>query len=162
MLGGRNLELELARFAFSAETSSELEAFRRKHSALMTFQQSELKPSSPKQGTTLAASLVSDWLASGLWIQHLNQPSRYCLTQLSQRAICDFSRKSSSLTRVDVGMRLLLLLSRRKRGQLCREQPLDCSGLLNRELASKPPTAPETSSREPASLDGSPVKGCTF
>lgn len=63
MLRGRNLGLELVRFAVSAETSSELEAFHSKHSALMNFQQPELKPSSPKQGTTPS----SDPLANGLW-----------------------------------------------------------------------------------------------
>lgn len=162
MLGGRNLGLELVRFAFSAETSSKLEVFNWKHSALINFHQSELKPSSPKRGTAPDRSPVSDPLANGPWIQHPNHPSRYWLTQLPQRAICDFSRKSSGLTSVDVGKGLLLLLSCRKRGQLCREQPLDCSGLLNWQLESQPPAAPETSSRASASLNCSPVKDCTF
>lgn len=154
--------MELVRFAFSAETSSELEVFHWKHAALMNFQQSELKPSSPKQGTTPARPLVSDPLANGLQIQHRNHPSRYGLTQLPQRAICDFSRKNSSLTSVDVGMWTLLLPSCSKWGQLCREQPLDCSGSLNWQLESQPPAAPETSSQELASLNCSPVKDCAF
>ena len=162
MLRGRNLGLELVRSAFSAETSSELEAFHWKNSALMNFQQSELKPGSPKWGTAPSGSPVSDLLANSLWIQHPNHTSRYQLTQLLQRAICDFSRKSSSLTSVDVGVWLLLLLSCRKWGQLCREQPFDCSGLLNWRLESQPPAAPETSSRELASLNCSPVKDCAF
>lgn len=139
MLGGRNIGLELVGFAFSAETSSELEACHWKHSALTNFQQSELKPSSPQRGTAPARSPLSDPLANGLWIQHPNHPPRYRLTQLPQRAVCDFSRKSSSLTSVDAGLWLLLLPAYRKQGQLCREQPLDCPGLLSLLQPQKPP-----------------------
>lgn len=67
ILRGRNLALELVRFAVSVETSSELEVFHSKHSALVIFQQSELNPSSSKWGTAPARSLVSDPLANGLW-----------------------------------------------------------------------------------------------
>lgn len=96
--------MELVRFAFSAETSSELEVFHWKHSALVNFQQPELKPSAQKQGTAPARSPVSGPLANGLWIRHPNHPSRYGLTQLPQRAIRDFSRKGSGITSVAVGM----------------------------------------------------------
>lgn len=67
MLGRTNLGLELVRFAFSAETSTELEAFHWKYPASVSFQQLKLKPSSPKWGTALSGSPVSNPVANGLW-----------------------------------------------------------------------------------------------
>lgn len=82
MLRGKNLELDLVTFVFSAETSSELEACHWKDSALTTFLQSELKPVSPEWGTTSTRSLVSNLLPNGLCLQHPDHPSQYQLTQL--------------------------------------------------------------------------------
>lgn len=109
MLRGMNLELELVTFAFSTETSSELEACHWKHPALTKFQQSELKPISPKWGRHYTAQ-ISGLQPAGKWSVHRASRSSISIPgdTTSSKNNCDFSRKSSSLASVHVGMTLLL------------------------------------------------------
>lgn len=110
MLGGKNLELEVVTFAFSAEASSELEACHWKHPALTNFQQSELKSdwSLPKMGHH--SHQVSGLQPAGKWPVHRASRSSISVSAdtASSKNNCDFSRKSSAPASAHTGMRLLL------------------------------------------------------
>lgn len=107
---GKKPELELVTFAFSAETSSELEACHWKHPALINFQQSELKSdwSLPKMGHH--SHQVSGLQCAGKWPVHRASRSSISVSAgtTSSKNNCDFSRKSSTLASAHTGMRLLL------------------------------------------------------
>lgn len=113
MLRGKNLEVELVTYAFSAETSSEFEACHWKHPALTNFQQSELKSdwSLPKMGHH--THQVSDLQPAGKWPVHRASRSSISVSAdtTSSKNNCDFSRKNSALASVHISMRLLLRCS---------------------------------------------------
>lgn len=107
MIRGKNLELELVTFVFSAETSSELEAHHWKDS-FDNFSAIRAEASLPKMGHH--THQVSGLQPAGKWpVPTASRPSHSVSADTtSSKNNCDFSRKNSSLASVHIGKRLLL------------------------------------------------------